>query len=79
VNIDKQIRVLVKEEFEKQLGEIHEQISSLSLRIDEVEREHGNKWNLILKLRKHTIDELMAEYSKIKGEMHQTSEEQAET
>ena len=71
VNIDKQIRVLVKEELEKQLVEIREQISSFSIRIDEVEREQGKKWNLILKLRKHTIDVLMAEYRKIKEEMHQ--------
>jgi len=77
VNIDKQIRVLVKEELDKQLGEIREKLSSISDRVDEVEREHGKKFDLILRLRKHTLDELMSEYRKIKEEMHKTTEEQA--
>jgi ribosomal protein L29 len=77
VNIDKQIRVLVKEELDKQLGEIREKLSSISDRVDEVERKQGKKWNLILRLRKHTLDELMSEYRKIKEEMHKTTEEQA--
>jgi len=77
MDIEKQIRVLVKEELDKQLVDIREQLSSISSRVDEIEREQGKKWNLILKLRKHTIDELMAEYSKIKEETNQTTEEQA--
>ena len=51
VDLNKQIRVWVKEELDKQLVEIREQISSLSLRIDEIEREPSKKWNLIPKLR----------------------------
>ena len=78
MEINKQIRVLVKEELDKQLVEIREQISSLSLRIDEIEKKQGNKWNLIPKLRKHTLDDLMSEYHKIKEETHQTTEEQAD-
>ena len=77
-DIERQIRVLVKEELEKELGEIREQISSLSLRIDEIEREPSKKWNLIPKLRKHTTDDLMSEYHKIKEETHQKTEEQAD-
>jgi hypothetical protein len=76
-NIGKQVRVLVKEELDKQLGEIRDQIAGLSSRVDEVERKQGNKWNLFLRLRKHTMDELMAEYSKFKEEMFKTTEEQA--
>ena len=78
MNIDKQIRVLVKEELDKQLKEIRDQIASLSSKIDKIEREHGKKFDLILRLRKHTLDELMSEYRKIKEETHQTTEEQAE-
>ena len=78
VNIDEQIRVLVKEELDKQLVEIRDQIAGLSSKIDEIEIEHGKKWNLILRLRKHTLDELMSEYRTIKEEMHQTTEEQAD-
>ena len=76
--IDKQIRVLVKEELEKELMETREQISRLSSRIDEIEIEHGKKFDLILRLRKHTLDELMSEYRTIKEETHQTTEEQAD-
>ena len=73
MDIDKQIRILVKEELEKQLVEIREELSSISSRVDEIEREQGKKWNLILRLRKQTLDELMAEYRKIKEETHQTT------
>ncbi len=73
---NKQIRVLVKEELDKQLVEIREQISNLSLRIEEIEREQGKKFDLILRLRKHTLDELMSEYCKLKVETHQTTQEQ---
>ncbi len=78
MNIDEQFRVLVKEELDKQLLEIRDQIAGLSSKIDEIERVHGKKFNLILRLRKHTLDELMSEYRKIKEETHQTTEEQAE-
>ena len=77
-DIDKQIRVLVKETLEKELMETREQISSLSSRIDEIEIDHGKKIDLILKVIKHTLDELMSEYRKIKEETHQTTEEQAD-
>jgi len=78
MDIDEQFRVLVKEELDKHLVEIRDQIAGLSSRIDEVERDQGKKWNLILRLRKHTLDELMSEYRTIKEETHQTTEEQAE-
>jgi hypothetical protein len=78
MDIDKQIRVLVKEELEKELVEIRDQLSSNSSRIDGIEIELGKKFNLILRLRKHTLDELMSEYSKIKEETHKTNEKQSE-
>ncbi len=78
MNIDEQFRVLVKEELDKQLVEIRDQIAGLSSKIDEIEREHGKKFDLILRLRKHTLDELMSEYRTIEEETHQTTEEQAD-
>jgi len=78
MNKDKRVRVLVKEELDKQLGEIREKLSSISDRVDEVERKQGKKWNLLMRLRKHTLDELMSEYNKFKEEMHKTNEEQAD-
>ena len=55
MNKDKRVRVLVKEELDKQLGEIREKLSSISDRVDKVERKQGKKWNLFLRLRKHTL------------------------
>ncbi len=71
---EEQISVLVKEEMDKHLGEIREQIAGLSSRIDEIERERG-KGSRFLKLRKHTLDDLIAEYNKVKEEMHIPTEE----
>ncbi len=77
MDIGKQVRVLVKEELDKQLGEIREKLSSISDRVNKMERKQGKKWNLLMRLRKHTLDELMSEYNKFKEEMHKTTEEQA--
>ena len=77
MDIDKQVRVLVKEELDKQLGEIRKKLSSISDRVDKVERKQGKKWNLLLRLRKHTLDDLMSEYNRFKEEMFKTNEEQA--
>ena len=74
MDIEKQISVLVKEEMDKQLGEIRKQIAGISSRVDEIEREQG-KGSPFLKLRKHTLDELLAEYNKLKEEMHKPTEE----
>ena len=73
-DIEKQISVLVKEEMDKELGDIRKQIADLSSRVDEIEREYG-KGSIFLKLRKHTLKELMAEYDKVKEEMHKPTEE----
>lgn len=78
MDIDNQIRALVKEELDKQLVKIREQLSSTSSKIDDLEREQNKKWNLILRLKKHTLDELMAEYRMLKEETHQMTEKQAE-
>ena len=77
MDIGKRVRVLVKEELDKQLGEIREKLSSISDRVDKVERKQGKKWNLLLRLRKHTLDDLMSEYNKFKEELHKKPEEQA--
>ena len=74
MDIEKQISVLVKEGLDKELGEIREQIAGLSSRVDEIERERG-KGSRFLKLRKHTLDDLMADYNKVKEEMHKPTEE----
>ena len=71
---EEQISFFVKEEMDKHLGEIREQIAGLSSRVDEIEREQG-KGSRFLKLRKHTLDDLMADYNKVKEEIHKPTEE----
>jgi len=74
MDIEKQISVLVKEGLDKELGEIREQIADLSSRVDEIERKLVNG-SSFLKLRKHTLKDLMAEYNKVKEEIHKPTEE----
>ena len=74
MDIEKQISVLVKEGLDKEFGEIREQIADLSSRVDEIERKLVNG-SSFLKLRKHTLKDLMGEYNKVKEEMHKPTEE----
>lgn len=61
--LEESIREMIKEELESQLGE---QISSVSSRIDALERDQKERWGLMLSLRKHTLDQLMLEYRNLK-------------
>jgi len=60
--LEESIREMIKEELKAQL----EELSSLSSRIDVLERELKERWGLILSLRKHTLDQLMLEYRNLK-------------
>ena len=60
--LEESIREMIKEELEAQLGEL----SSLSSKIDALERELKERWGLMLSLRKHTLDQLMLEYRNLK-------------
>ena len=62
--LEESIREMIKEEIEAQLGEL----SSLSSRIDAMERDLKERWGLVLNLRKRTLDQLMLEYRNLKGE-----------
>lgn len=61
--LEETIRKMIKEELKAQIGERE---SNLSSRIDVLERELKEKWDLILSLRKHTLDQLMLEYRNLK-------------
>jgi len=60
--LEETIREMIKEELKAQLGEL----SNLSSRIDAMEKELKERWNLVLSLRKHTLDQLMLEYRNLK-------------
>lgn len=78
MSIEEKIRELVKEELESQLKEIKERVSGVSAKIDKIEGELSNRWNLILSLRKHTIEQLMSEYKRFKNELRLETEEHEE-
>jgi len=61
--LEETIRKMIKEELKAQIGERE---SNLSSRIDALEKELKEKWDLILSLRKHTLDQLMLEYRNLK-------------
>lgn len=64
--LEETIREMIKEELKAQLGEQFEELSSLSSRMDALERELKEKWDLVLSLRKNTLDQLMLEYRNLK-------------
>ena len=61
--LEETIRKMIKEELEVQLGERE---SSLSSRMDALEKELKERWGLVLSLRKHTLNQLMLEYRNLK-------------
>ena len=61
--LEETIRKMIKEELENQIGERE---SSLSSRMDALEKELKEKWGLVLSLRKHTLNQLMLEYRNLK-------------
>ena len=78
MDIEIQIRELVREELEIQLKEIREQLSDIAARMENVEGELSNKWDILVKLRRHTLDQLISEYRKVAGAMPLASEETEE-
>ncbi len=60
--LEETIREMIKEELKTQLGEL----SSLPSRMDALEKKMKERWDLVLSLRKHTLDQLMLEYRNLK-------------
>ena len=73
--VEEKIRELVKEEIETQLEKTSEQASGVSSRIDAIEGKQKNNWSFLLKLRKHTLKQLTAEYRELKSELSPKSED----
>ena len=59
-----------------QLTGLNETLVTLTGRIETLEEELNNRWSLVVKLRKYTLDQLMSEYKRLTGT---TRMEQAET
>ena len=60
------------------LEAITAQLSDLQGRIEKLEEELNNRWSLVVKLRKYTLDQLMSEYKRLTGQMRPEQEESIE-
>jgi predicted nuclease with TOPRIM domain len=61
-----------------QLEALNETITDLSSRIEKLEEDLSNRFGLVVKLRKYTLDQLMSEYKRLTGSMRPEQEESAE-
>ena len=93
MSVEGLIKEIVREELKKELGEIEErlrgqlekeldefrgQLSDITARTEKIEGEMGKKWNILVRLRRYTLDKLMSEYSKVEESMRPEKEEPAE-
>jgi len=77
----KKENIKVKEDIEAltgQLAGLNEAILALTGRIETLEEELNNRWSLVVKLRKYTLDQLMSEYKRLTGTMRPEQEEKDE-
>jgi predicted nuclease with TOPRIM domain len=61
-----------------QVEALNETIADLSSRIEKLEEDLSNRFGLVVKLRKYTLDQLMSEYKRLTGSMRPEKEESAE-
>jgi len=71
----------VREDLKELTGRFDEitlQLDDLRQRIEKLEEEMNNRWSLVVKLRKYTLDQLMSEYKRLTGQMRPEQEESVE-
>ena len=74
---NRQLREDIKE-LGGQLEAFVAQLEELQGRIGKLEEELNNRWSLVVKLRKYTLDQLMTEYKRLTGQMHPEQEASVE-
>ena len=70
--------IKIKEDVEALTGQISGLVTTvedLTGRIETLEEELNNRWSLVVKLRKYTLDQLMSEYKRLTGTMRPEQEE----
>jgi archaellum component FlaC len=70
--------IKIKEDVESLTGQISGLVTTvedLTGRIETLEEELNNRWSLVVKLRKYTLDQLMSEYKRLTGTMRPEQEE----
>ena len=77
----KKENIRIKEDIEALTGQIaglSATIEGLVGRVETLEEELKNRWSLVVKLRKYTLDQLMSEYKRLTGTMRPEQEEMDE-
>jgi hypothetical protein len=64
--------------FHIRLDNINGQLADIIARIEKLEEELTNRWGLVVKLRKYTLDQLMSEYRKLTGQIRPEQQESVE-
>jgi archaellum component FlaC len=70
--------IKIKEDVEALTGQISGLVTTvedLTGRIETLEEELNNRWSLVVKLRKYTLDQLMSEYKRLTGTLRPEQEE----
>ena len=65
-----------REYLEKEIEEIREQLSDLTSRTEKLETRLDERVNLLVKLRKYTLDQLMSEYKRLTEVIRPTEKEE---
>ena len=93
MSIEGQIREIVKEEMGppleevegrlnlmgKEIEEMMARLSNIEARAERIEEKLGDKFNVLMRLRKRTLNHLMSEYSKVEEAMRPEGIEPKET
>jgi hypothetical protein len=66
------------ESVKAQLEEINAQLVDLKNRTEKLEEDLSNRWGLLVKLRKYTLDQLMTEYRRLTGSLKPEQEDAVE-
>jgi len=77
----KKENIRIKEDLESltgQLADLNENLGALTGRIEALEEELNNRWSLVVKLRKYTLDQLISEYKRLTVSMRPEQEEKDE-
>jgi predicted nuclease with TOPRIM domain len=77
----KKDNIQIREDLKVLTGKLEEftvQMDDLRQRIEKLEEEMNNRWSLVVKLRKYTLDQLMSEYKRLTGQMRPEQEDSIE-
>jgi Holliday junction resolvasome RuvABC ATP-dependent DNA helicase subunit len=79
--LEERLQAIFSSELESvkiQLEEINSQLVDLKGRVEKLEEDLSNRWGLLVKLRKYTLDQLMTEYKRLTGSLRPEKEDTVE-